>query len=166
DLSDPETLADGRPVFGAIVQYPGADGQIRDWSALAETVHAGGGLVTAAADLLALTLLREPAAWGADVAVGSTQRFGVPMAFGGPHAGYMSVRAGLERTLPGRLVGVSKDSTGAEAYRLALQTREQHIRRERATSNICTSQVLLAVMASMYAVWHGPEGLRRIARDV
>ncbi|USQ82054.1 aminomethyl-transferring glycine dehydrogenase [Ornithinimicrobium faecis] len=166
DLSDPEALAGGRAVFGAIVQYPGADGEIRDWSTLAETVHAGGGLVTAAADLLALTLLREPAAWGADVAVGSTQRLGVPMAFGGPHAGYMSVRDGLERTLPGRLVGVSKDAAGHAAYRLALQTREQHIRREKATSNICTSQVLLAVMASMYAVWHGPEGLRRIAESV
>ena len=166
DLSDPEALAAGRAVFGAVVQYPGADGQIRDWSALAETIHAGGGLVTAAADPLALTLLREPAAWGADVAVGSTQRFGVPMAFGGPHAGYLSVREGLERNLPGRLVGVSKDAAGHAAYRLALQTREQHIRRERATSNICTSQVLLAVMASMYAVWHGPEGLRRIAEDV
>ncbi|WP_256841642.1 aminomethyl-transferring glycine dehydrogenase [Ornithinimicrobium cryptoxanthini] len=166
DLSDPEALAAGRPVFGAIVQYPGADGEIRDWSALAETVHAGGGLVTAAADLLALTVLRAPAEWGADVAVGTTQRFGVPMAFGGPHAGFMSVRAGLERTMPGRLVGVSRDASGAPAYRLALQTREQHIRREKATSNICTSQVLLAVMASMYAVWHGPEGLRRIAELV
>ncbi|USQ77910.1 aminomethyl-transferring glycine dehydrogenase [Ornithinimicrobium cryptoxanthini] len=166
DLSDPEALAAGRPVFGAIVQYPGADGEIRDWSALAETVHAGGGLVTAAADLLALTVLRAPAEWGADVAVGTTQRFGVPMAFGGPHAGFMSVRAGLERTMPGRLVGVSRDASGAPAYRLALQTREQHIRREKATSNICTSQVLLAVMASMYAVWHGPDGLRRIAELV
>ncbi|WP_109471278.1 aminomethyl-transferring glycine dehydrogenase [Ornithinimicrobium cavernae] len=166
DLSDPEALAGGRPVFGVVVQYPGADGEIRDWAAMAEWVHAAGGLVTAAADLLALTLLREPAAWGADVAVGSTQRLGVPMAFGGPHAGYMSVREGLERTLPGRLVGVSKDAAGGTAYRLALQTREQHIRRERATSNICTSQVLLAVMASMYAVWHGPDGLRRIAEDV
>src|SRR5690606_14995782 len=166
DLSDPEALAQGRPVFGAIVQYPGADGEIRDWSALAESIHAGGGLVTASADLLALTLLRSPAEWGADVAVGTTQRFGVPMAFGGPHAGYMSVRDGLERTLPGRLVGVSKDAAGDPAYRLALQTREQHIRREKATSNICTSQVLLAVMASMYAVWHGPDGLRRIAQDV
>ena len=165
DLSDPKALAGGRPVFGAIVQYPGADGQIRDWSALAATIHEGGGLVTAAADLLALTLLRSPAEWGADVAVGTTQRFGVPMAFGGPHAGYMSVREGLERTLPGRLVGVSKDAAGHPAYRLALQTREQHIRREKATSNICTSQVLLAVMASMYAVWHGPDGLRRIAES-
>ncbi|NLG22615.1 MAG: aminomethyl-transferring glycine dehydrogenase [Actinomycetales bacterium] len=166
DLSDHEALAGGRPVFGAVVQYPGADGEIRDWSALTEAIHAGGGLVTVAADLLALTVLRAPGEWGADVAVGTTQRFGVPMAFGGPHAGYMSVREGLERTLPGRLVGVSKDAAGAPAYRLALQTREQHIRREKATSNICTSQVLLAVMASMYAVWHGPEGLRRIAEQV
>ena len=162
----PAELSGGRPVFGAIVQYPGADGEIRDWAAFTEAVHEGGGLVTASADLLALTLIQEPAAWGADVAVGSTQRFGVPMAFGGPHAGYMSVRQGLERSLPGRLVGVSKDAAGAPAYRLALQTREQHIRRERATSNICTSQVLLAVMASMYAVWHGPDGLRRIATQV
>src|SRR5690606_33413900 len=166
DLSDPQALASGRPVFGAIVQYPGADGEIRDWSALAETVHSGGGLVTAAADLLALTVLQAPAEWGADVAVGTTQRFGVPMSFGGPHAGFMSVREGLERTMPGRLVGVSRDASGAPAYRLALQTREQHIRREKATSNICTAQVLLAVMAAMYAVYHGPDGLRGIAERV
>src|SRR5690606_25344567 len=125
--------AGGRDVFGAIVQYPGADGEIRDWSALTEAAHEAGALVTAAADLLALVLLRSPGEWGADVAVGTTQRFGVPMAFGGPHAGYMSVREGLERTLPGRLVGVSRDADGAPAYRLALQTREQHIRREKAT---------------------------------
>jgi glycine dehydrogenase len=168
-VSDQESLeraAGGRSVFGVLVQYPGADGQVRDWRALTEAAHAAGALVTAAADLLALTLLREPAQWGADVAVGTTQRFGVPMGFGGPHAGYMSVRKGLERTLPGRLVGVSVDADGAPAYRLALQTREQHIRREKATSNICTAQVLLAVMASMYAVWHGPDGLRRIGRAV
>jgi glycine dehydrogenase len=160
-----EAAARGRPVFGVIVQYPGADGLIRDWRALAESAHAAGALVTAACDLLALTLLTPPAEWGADIAVGSTQRFGVPVGFGGPHAAFMSVRSGLERTLPGRLVGVSKDSAGAPAYRLALQTREQHIRREKATSNICTAQVLLAVMAGMYAVWHGPDGLRRIASD-
>ncbi len=168
-VTDQDSLAaaaSGRPVFGAIVQYPGADGQIRDWAALAAALHEGGALLSAAADLLALTLLRPPGEWGADIAVGSSQRFGVPMGFGGPHAGFMSVRSGLERTLPGRLVGVSKDADGAPAYRLALQTREQHIRREKATSNICTAQVLLAVMASMYAVWHGPDGLRQIALAV
>ncbi|TWP36807.1 aminomethyl-transferring glycine dehydrogenase [Leekyejoonella antrihumi] len=156
----------GRPIFGVVVQYPGADGGISDWSRLTTAAHDEGALVTVAADLLALTLLTPPAEWGADVAVGTTQRFGVPMGFGGPHAGYMSVRKGLERTLPGRLVGVSVDADGAPAYRLALQTREQHIRREKATSNICTAQVLLAVMASMYAVWHGPRGLSGIAHEV
>lgn len=161
-----EAAAGGRPVFGVVVQYPGADGRIHNWSALTSAAHEAGALVTAAADLLALTLLTPPGEWGADVAVGTSQRFGVPMGFGGPHAGYMSVRSGLERTLPGRLVGVSVDEDGAAAYRLALQTREQHIRREKATSNICTAQVLLAVIASMYAVWHGPEGLAGIARDV
>ncbi len=160
------TAAGDRDVFGVLVQYPGADGEVRDWRALAEAAHAAGALVAAAADLLALTLATAPGEWGADVAVGTSQRFGVPMGFGGPHAGYLSVRAGLERTLPGRLVGVSVDTDGAQAYRLALQTREQHIRREKATSNICTAQVLLAVMASMYAVYHGPAGLAAIARRV
>jgi glycine dehydrogenase len=158
--------AGGKAVFGVLVQYPGADGEMRDWSALANAAHELGAMVTAAADLLALTLVTPPGEWGADVTVGSSQRFGVPMGFGGPHAGFMSVRAGLERTLPGRLVGVSIDADGHPAYRLALQTREQHIRREKATSNICTAQVLLAVMASMYAVYHGPAGLARIARRV
>ncbi|HET8599611.1 MAG TPA: aminomethyl-transferring glycine dehydrogenase [Segeticoccus sp.] len=166
DEASLRAAAGDRDVFGVVVQYPGADGQIRDFHALTEAAHSVKALVTAAADLLALTLLTPPGEWGADVAVGTSQRFGVPMGFGGPHAGYMSVRAGLERTLPGRLVGVSVDEDGAPAYRLALQTREQHIRREKATSNICTAQVLLAVMASMYAVWHGPDGLRRIARGV
>ncbi|NUP33944.1 MAG: aminomethyl-transferring glycine dehydrogenase, partial [Streptomycetaceae bacterium] len=150
--------------FGLHLQYPGASGAVRDHAAAIEAAHAKGALVTVAADLLALTLLREPGAIGADIACGTAQRFGVPMGFGGPHAGYLAVRAGLERSLPGRLVGVSKDVDGNRAYRLALQTREQHIRREKATSNICTAQVLLAVMASMYAVYHGPEGLKRIAR--
>jgi glycine dehydrogenase len=149
--------------FGLHLQYPGASGGVRDHEALVALAHERGAIVTVAADLLALCVLREPGAIGADVAVGSAQRFGVPMGFGGPHAGYISVRQGLERTLPGRLVGVSKDAGGAPAYRLALQTREQHIRREKATSNICTAQVLLAVTASMYAVYHGPDGLREIA---
>src|SRR3954454_8108119 len=152
--------------FGLHLQYPGASGAVREHAALVEAAHAVGALVTVAADLLALTLLRTPGEIGADIAAGTTQRFGVPLGFGGPHAGYLAVRAGLERSLPGRLVGVSKDADGAPAYRLALQTREQHIRREKATSNICTAQVLLAVMASMYAVYHGPQGLRAIAKRV
>jgi glycine dehydrogenase len=149
--------------FGLHLQYPGASGAVRDHAALVETAHAKGALVTVAADLLALTLLRAPGEIGVDIAAGTTQRFGVPLGFGGPHAGYLAVRAGLERSLPGRLVGVSRDADGNQAYRLALQTREQHIRREKATSNICTAQVLLAVMASMYAVYHGPRGLYDIA---
>ncbi|MEU4594005.1 aminomethyl-transferring glycine dehydrogenase [Micromonospora aurantiaca (nom. illeg.)] len=150
--------------FGLHLQYPGASGAVRDHRALVDAAHGVGALVTVAADLLALTLLRPPGEIGADIAAGTTQRFGVPMGFGGPHAGYLAVRSGLERMLPGRLVGVSRDADGNPAYRLALQTREQHIRREKATSNICTAQVLLAVMAGMYAVYHGPDGLRAIAR--
>jgi glycine dehydrogenase len=152
------------PAFAVLVQYPGTDGELRDYRGLAAAVHQRGAFVIAAADLLALALVDAPGDWGADVAVGSAQRFGVPMGFGGPHAGYMAVRDELKRSMPGRLVGVTVDAQGQRAYRLALQTREQHIRREKATSNICTAQVLLAVMASMYAVYHGPQGLDRIAR--
>ncbi|KQQ22903.1 glycine dehydrogenase [Rathayibacter sp. Leaf299] len=152
--------------FGALVQYPGASGHLWDPSAVLAAVKAHGGLGVVAADLLALTLVRSPSELGADVAVGTSQRFGVPMGFGGPHAGYLAVRTGLERQLPGRLVGVSQDADGHPAYRLSLQAREQHIRREKATSNICTAQVLLAVMAAMYAVYHGPDGLARIAEQV
>jgi glycine dehydrogenase len=162
-------LADGLPdgeLSGVLVQYPGASGQILDPRPFIEAAHERGALAVVAADLLALTLLEAPGTWGADVVVGSSQRFGVPLFFGGPHAGFMSVRAGLERHLPGRLVGVSVDAAGRPAYRLSLQTREQHIRRDRATSNICTAQVLLAVVAAMYAVYHGPDGLRAIASQV
>jgi glycine dehydrogenase len=162
-------LSEGLPdadAFGVLVQYPAASGRVADPTPVIEAAHERGALAVVAADILALTLLRSPGALGADIAVGSTQRFGVPMGFGGPHAGYMSVREGLQRQLPGRLVGVSVDNAGRPAYRLALQTREQHIRREKATSNICTAQVLLAVMAGMYAVYHGPRGLRAIAERV
>jgi len=152
--------------FGVLLQYPGANGHVSDYRALAGAVHARGGLVAVASDLLALTLLVPPGEWDADCVVGSSQRFGVPMGYGGPHAGFMATRDAHKRSLPGRLVGVTVDAHGTPAYRLALQTREQHIRREKATSNICTAQVLLAVIASMYAVYHGPEGLARIARRV
>ena len=163
DLDEGTDVAALGEHFGLFVQYPGASGRVWNPASVIGTSKAQGALVVVAADLLAMALLTSPGELGADVAVGTTQRFGVPMGFGGPHAGYMAVRKGLERQLPGRLVGVSVDASGHPAYRLSLQAREQHIRREKATSNICTAQVLLAVMASMYAVYHGPRGIRHIA---
>jgi len=162
-------LEEGLPegdFVGALLQHPGADGRVRDWRGTIEELHRRDALAVVAADPLALVLLDSPASLGADIAIGSMQRFGVPIGFGGPHAAYMAVREGLERQMPGRIVGVSIDADGAPALRLALQTREQHIRRDKATSNICTAQVLLAVIASMYAVYHGPDGLRSIAHRV
>jgi glycine dehydrogenase len=163
---DPAELAGVSDAFGVLLQYPGVNGAVRDYRADVATVKASGAMVVVAADLLALTLLTPPGEWGADVVVGNSQRFGVPLGFGGPHAGYMATRDEYKRSMPGRLVGVTVDQQGNTAYRLALQTREQHIRREKATSNICTAQVLLAVIASMYAVYHGPQGLQNIARRV
>ncbi|PLZ74904.1 aminomethyl-transferring glycine dehydrogenase [Fischerella thermalis] len=165
-ISDHESFDFSEPIFGAILQYPASDGTIYDYRAFVEKAHAVGALVTVAADPLSLTLLTPPGEFGADIAVGSTQRFGIPLGYGGPHAAYFATKQEYKRQVPGRIVGVSKDAQGKPALRLTLQTREQHIRREKATSNICTAQVLLAVMASMYAVYHGPSGLKKIAENI
>ncbi|HUP19640.1 MAG TPA: aminomethyl-transferring glycine dehydrogenase, partial [Gemmatimonadota bacterium] len=163
DAADTEL---GDDVAGVLIQYPDTEGRVEDWSAMVERAHAVGALVTVATDLLALALLSPPGEWGADIAVGNSQRFGVPLGYGGPHAAFMATRREHVRQTPGRIIGVSRDAAGDDAYRMALQTREQHIRKEKATSNVCTAQVLLAVVAGMYAAWHGPDGIERIARRV
>ena len=151
--------------FGALVQYPAADGEVRDYSSFCQKMHDAGAMVTAYCDILSLAVLKEPAAWGADIAVGSAQRLGLPMGFGGPVAGYLATREEYKRSVPGRIIGVTVDRLGNKAVRLALQTREQHIKREKATSNVCTATALMATMSGMYAVYHGPEGLKSIAQN-
>src|SRR5690606_22347067 len=165
-VGDHRTFQFDDDVFGALVQYPATDGALYGYAAFCDMAHANDAYVVVAADLLALTVLRPPGEFGADVAVGNTQRFGVPLGYGGPHAAYFAAREEFKRQVPGRIIGVTIDADGNQALRMALQTREQHIRRARATSNICTAQVLLAIMAGMYAVYHGPEGLRAIAERV
>src|SRR5467141_3518575 len=165
-VADPSGFEFRPGVIGALLQYPTTAGKIEDYRAVCERAHAVGALVTAATDLLALTLLQPPGEWGADIAVGNSQRFGVPMGYGGPHAAFFATREEHRRYVPGRIIGVSRDVGGRPASRMALQTREQHIRREKVTSNVCTAQVLLAVAASMYAVYHGPDGVARIAARV
>ncbi|MDH5411946.1 MAG: glycine dehydrogenase (aminomethyl-transferring), partial [Alphaproteobacteria bacterium] len=165
-VGDPEIDLDQHDVFGALIQYPGSCGAVRDLAPVIAKIHDKGGLATVAADILALVLLTPPGEMGADIAIGNTQRFGVPMGYGGPHAAYFATREEYKRQMPGRIIGVSVDSEGNRALRMAMQTREQHIRREKATSNICTAQVLLAMLAALYAVYHGPVGLSRIAGRV